>query len=61
MIQVRIWDWPTRIFHWLLATLVLALVITGNVGGNAMVFLDSFGGFAVGTGLAGVNWPAHPN
>ena len=38
MIQVRIWDWPTRIFHWLLATLVLALVITGNVGGNAMVW-----------------------
>jgi len=38
MIQIRIWDWPTRIFHWTLATLVVALVITGNVGGNAMVW-----------------------
>ena len=38
MIQIRIWDWPTRIFHWSLATLVVALVITGNVGGNTMVW-----------------------
>jgi len=38
MIQVRIWDWPTRIFHWTLAILIVALVITGNVGGNAMVW-----------------------
>ncbi|MEO0029838.1 MAG: putative Ni/Fe-hydrogenase B-type cytochrome subunit [Pseudomonadota bacterium] len=38
MIQVRVWDWPTRIFHWALASLVVALVITGNVGGNAMVW-----------------------
>lgn len=38
MIQVRVWDWPTRIFHWLLALLIFALVITGNVGGNAMVW-----------------------
>ena len=38
MIQLRIWDWPTRIFHWALATLVVALVITGNLGGNAMVW-----------------------
>ena len=38
MIQIRIWDWPTRIFHWALAMLVVALVITGNVGGNAMVW-----------------------
>ncbi len=38
MIQVRVWDWPTRIFHWALASLVVALIITGNVGGNAMVW-----------------------
>ena len=38
MIQIRIWDWPTRIFHWTLAILIVALVITGNVGGNAMVW-----------------------
>lgn len=35
---VRIWDLPTRIFHWLLACSVLGLVVTANIGGNAMVW-----------------------
>ena len=35
---VRIWDLPTRLFHWLLALCVIGLVITANVGGNAMVW-----------------------
>ena len=38
MTQVRVWDLPTRIFHWTLALLIVGLVITGNVGGNAMVW-----------------------
>ena len=38
MIKVRIWDLPTRMFHWALAGCVMGLVITGNVGGNAMVW-----------------------
>ncbi|NBY68911.1 MAG: cytochrome B [Betaproteobacteria bacterium] len=38
MIQVRIWDLPTRIFHWSLALLIIAMVVTGNVGGNAMIW-----------------------
>src|SRR5574343_811491 len=38
MITVRIWDFPTRLFHWLLAACVIGLVITGNVGGTAMVW-----------------------
>lgn len=33
---VRIWDLPTRIFHWTLAASVIALVVTAKVGGNAM-------------------------
>lgn len=33
---VRVWDLPTRLFHWLLALSVVALVITGHVGGNAL-------------------------
>lgn len=33
---VRVWDLPTRLFHWLLAACVVALVITAKVGGNAM-------------------------
>ena len=36
MVKVRIWDLPTRVFHWLLVLCVVALVITGQVGGNAL-------------------------
>lgn len=32
----RIWDLPTRLFHWLLAASVIALVVTAKIGGNAM-------------------------
>jgi cytochrome b len=38
MTKVRVWDLPTRFFHWSLALLLVCLVITGNVGGNAMVW-----------------------
>jgi cytochrome b len=38
MSTVRIWDLPTRLFHWLLAACVMGLVITGNVGGEAMAW-----------------------
>lgn len=34
--QVRIWDLPTRLFHWLLACAIVALVVTAKLGGNAM-------------------------
>ena len=36
MVRVRIWDLPTRIFHWVLVLAVAASVITAHVGGNAM-------------------------
>ena len=35
---VRIWDLPTRIFHWLLALLVVGQFVTVTIGGNAMVW-----------------------
>lgn len=38
MFTVRIWDLPTRLFHWLLAACVIGLIVTGNIGGNAMVW-----------------------
>ena len=34
--RVRVWDLPTRVFHWLLVVCVVLLVITGYVGGDAM-------------------------
>jgi cytochrome b len=36
--HVRVWDLPTRLFHWLLAGCVIASVISAKVGGNAMVW-----------------------
>ena len=35
---VRIWDLPTRVFHWALALCIVGLLVTGNVGGNAMLW-----------------------
>ena len=32
--RVRVWDLPTRLFHWLLAASVVGLVITGQIVGG---------------------------
>ncbi len=73
MFTVRIWDLPTRLFHWALAACVIGLVITGNVGGNAMVWHFRLGYavltlvlFRLAWGFAGGHWsrwsslPLHP-
>jgi cytochrome b len=36
--KVRVWDLPTRLFHWALVLCVTGLLVTGTVGGNAMVW-----------------------
>ncbi|MDB5886624.1 MAG: cytochrome [Polaromonas sp.] len=41
--KVRVWDLPTRIFHWALAIGMVGLAISGTVGGNAMVWHFRFG------------------
>lgn len=38
MYSIRIWDLPTRLFHWSLALCVIALAVTGSVGGDWMVW-----------------------
>jgi cytochrome b len=35
---IKVWDLPTRIFHWSLALAVTALVISAEIGGEAMVW-----------------------
>lgn len=35
MIRTRIWDLPTRLFHWTLAACVIALVFTAKVSGSS--------------------------
>ena len=39
----RVWDLPTRIFHWALFGLIIAMVATGLTGGNAMAWHFRFG------------------
>ena len=34
--DIRVWDLPTRLFHWCLAVLVIAAIVTAHVGGNAL-------------------------
>lgn len=41
--RTRVWDLPTRLFHWALVACVIALVISGNVGGSAMTWHFRFG------------------
>lgn len=43
MRTIRIWDLPTRLFHWSLVACVVGLVITGSLGGNAMIWHFRFG------------------
>lgn len=40
---IRIWDLPTRLFHWALFVCVVGLLITGNVGGDLMPWHFRFG------------------
>ena len=46
MHAIRVWDIPTRVFHWLLAALVLFSFITGNIGGTAMRYHE-WSGFTI--------------
>lgn len=63
LIKVRVWDLPTRIFHWGLVVGSTGLAISGTVGGNAMVWHFRFGYavlalllFRIVWGLVGGRW-----
>lgn len=61
--KIRVWDLPTRLFHWALVAAVVGLAITGTIGGNAMVWHFRFGYsvltlllFRIVWGLVGGRW-----
>ena len=61
--KVRVWDLPTRIFHWALALCFLALVVTGSIGIELMVWHFRLGCavlslllFRLLWGFAGARW-----
>jgi len=60
---VRVWDLPTRLFHWALAATVVGAVVTAQIGGAAMVWHFRLGLLALGLlafrlawGLVGGRW-----
>ncbi|MGL4809895.1 MAG: cytochrome b/b6 domain-containing protein [Giesbergeria sp.] len=60
---VRVWDLPTRAFHWVLALTIVGSVVSAKIGGNAMPWHFRFGyvvfaliAFRVLWGLVGGRW-----
>ncbi|MCG2578923.1 cytochrome b/b6 domain-containing protein [Dechloromonas sp. XY25] len=47
-VRVLVWDWPTRLFHWLLAVSVVAAIVSGEVGGSLIECHGRIGLFIVG-------------
>jgi cytochrome b len=61
--RVRVWDLPTRVFHWVLAAAVIGSVTSAKIGGNAMAWHYRLGYLILGLllfrlvwGLVGGRW-----
>ncbi|MDR2637952.1 MAG: cytochrome b/b6 domain-containing protein, partial [Zoogloeaceae bacterium] len=48
MQTIKLWDLPTRLFHWLLVAAIAALFVTGKMGGNLIEWHGRLGIFVVG-------------
>jgi len=60
---VRVWDLPTRVFHWTLAVCVIGSIVSAQIGGNALVWHFRLGyvvftllTFRLLWGLVGGHW-----
>jgi cytochrome b len=42
-VRTRVWDLPTRLFHWALAACVIGSLVSVNIGGNAVAWHFRFG------------------
>lgn len=67
-VAVRVWDLPTRVFHWTLALSVVGSVISAKIGGGAMVWHFRLGllvlallAFRVLWGVVGGRWSRFVN
>jgi cytochrome b len=54
--KIRIWDLPTRLFHWALVLCVIGLFVTGKVGGDAMIWHFRLGYAALSLVVFRVIW-----
>jgi cytochrome b len=53
---VRVWDLPTRLFHWVLALAVVGSVVTAKIGGNATAWHFRLGYLVLGLLLFRIVW-----
>ncbi len=54
--QVRVWDLPLRLFHWLLAAAIAVLMVSGNIGGLLLLWHGRIGLAVVGMLAFRVVW-----
>lgn len=52
----RVWDWPIRVFHWLLVLAVITLFVSGKIGGNWLEWHRRAGFLVIGLVLFRVMW-----
>ncbi|MCK9388035.1 MAG: cytochrome b/b6 domain-containing protein [Sulfuritalea sp.] len=56
MQRYRVWDLPTRVFHWALALCLVGSFVTVKIGGNAMVWHGRIGLAVVGLLVFRIVW-----
>ncbi len=54
--MIRVWDIPTRLFHWSLVLLFGALWVSGELGGRAMRYHEIFGFLLLALVVTRVLW-----
>lgn len=55
-VDVRIWDWPLRLFHWLLVLAVTGAYVTGKLGGELTDWHARFGSLILGLIIFRLIW-----
>lgn len=56
MQRIRVWDLPTRLFHWALVACVIGAFVSVQIGGNAMVWHGRFGLAVLGLLVFRIVW-----
>lgn len=63
LLKIKVWDLPTRVFHWCLVVCVLGLFATAQIGGEAMAWHFRLGytvlsllSFRIAWGFVGGHW-----
>lgn len=54
--RIRLWDLPTRLFHWLLVLAIAAAVLTGKIGGDLIEWHARSGLFILGLVVFRLVW-----